>query len=175
MDIGQFPLGIFNSGLRPLLKWTEGARKHDARVFEALNAELDEDKLVPTTNRLASRHSVLGSQSVQIGRFLRSSQKTEFTFLSSGLNRQRAAFAKELSALDAFIEAHLVMYPVPQDLDDLQLCLEPQYNTDRADDEPTEEQAVRYDALANELDNYAMNVVATYKTYRKAILKQLMI
>ena len=146
---------------------------HDIDIFARSDNAMSEVSLSSLLDSLSTSDAYRSSQRHPLMDFIDFFRQAGNQYLDSHLRRSTAALTAALSDLLTFLAHHFFVYPRDQGGEtDLQLCLYPELNIDRAGSGERDE-VVRYHDFQKGLDVCIKRVSAAYRGYRAEVKRRL--
>ena len=146
--------------------------EHDRKLFAEADGILAESKLFGLLDCIGADHSYCVSWTsdyIELCEFL--GQRSN-RFLDEALREAAAGLKHSMDDLHTFIGKNFFDYDKDRYSEDLRMCLQPEWNVDRAGS-GTPEERQKYDALGDKLAELIKRVEVEYAGYRDAVKETL--
>jgi len=161
---------------KQVLRWVtrNGRREADRGVFERADALMSERQVLSLLDELARTHSYLFGEMEPLKCFARFFREEGNQYLDKGVRSRLERTLEVLNALWEFVATQFFVYPERQGSDTLRLCMQPEWNIDRAG-RGTREEIARYDELSDQLEGLVAVAEKRYRQYRGEVKSRLQV
>lgn len=160
--ISQF----INNDSKSLSDDKKSFKSHDVKIFEGANNIMSEDFLTEFINTLKAEHCYYSSETTTIHEFYVYFEKQGNSYLDESVRDKANALVISLNKLRRYIESNSSISPKSQLGVNLRLCMQPEWNPDRAGEISDSE---KYTPLVDGLYKVTKDVKAAYAAYRSQL------